>query len=106
MFERYITRIKEFYYKYLSWINKYVLVTLGVIILMNLDYDYSFVKRYKNDAKIRQLQREIKFYQKKIVEDRKKLDELQTDKDGLERFAREKYFMKHADEDVFIIDEN
>jgi hypothetical protein len=28
-----------------------------------------------------------------------------TDKEGLERFAREEYLMKKADEDVFIIKE-
>ena len=33
----------------------------------------------------------------------KKLEDLHTDKEGLERFAREEYFMKRPNEDVYII---
>ena len=36
----------------------------------------------------------------------KKLKDLHTDKEGLERFAREEYFMKRSNEDVFIIEED
>ena len=72
-----MSKLKEFYNKYLAWINKY----------------------------IRSLEKEIKFYQKEIEVNRKKLEDLHTDKEGLERFAREEYFMKRPNEDVFIIKE-
>ena len=36
----------------------------------------------------------------------KKLNDLHTDKEGLERFAREEYLMKRANEDIFIIEED
>ena len=40
------------------------------------------------------------------VEDNKnKIKELQTEKEGLERVAREDYLMKKEDEDIFIIEE-
>ena len=46
---------------------------------------------------------QIKHYQKEIEINSKKLNDLHTDKEGLERFAREEYFMKRSNEDVFII---
>ena len=45
----------------------------------------------------------IKHYQKEIEINSKKLNDLHTDKEGLERFAREEYFMKKPNEDVYII---
>ena len=66
-------------------------------------YDSSLYKRYTYDEKIRGLEKEIKHYQKEIEINSKKLNDLHTDKEGLERFAREEYFMKRSNEDVFII---
>jgi len=39
----------------------------------------------------------------KIEEDRRKLLELKTDNDNLEKFAREQYRMKKPDEDLYIV---
>ena len=55
------------------------------------------------EKKIRSLEKEIKHYQKEIEVNSKKLNDLHTDKEGLERFAREEYFMKKPNEDVYII---
>ena len=65
--------------------------------------DSSLYKRYTYDEKIRSLEKEIKHYQKEIEINSKKLNDLHTDKEGLERFAREEYFMKKPNEDVYII---
>jgi cell division protein FtsB len=51
------------------------------------------------------LENEIAKYKKEIKENREKLKELQTDKVGLEQFAREEYLMKKPDEDIFIVEE-
>ena len=40
---------------------------------------------------------------KKIEEDRKRIQELKTNNDNLEKFAREQYLMKKDNEDIFII---
>ena len=67
--------------------------------------DSSLYNRYKHDEKIRSLENEINRYKKEIEQNKKKIQGLQTDKVGLEQFAREEYFMKKADEDIFIIEE-
>lgn len=54
-------------------------------------------------ANLRQLQRDRDYYTNRIDEDRRKLNELKTDNENLEKFAREQYLMKKDDEDLFII---
>lgn len=98
-----MSRIKDFYNKYLSRANAYWLVTIVFFALTFVMGDSSLYKRYTYDEKIRSLEKEIKHYQKEIEINSKKLNDLHTDKEGLERFAREEYFMKKPNEDVFII---
>lgn len=98
-----MSRIKDFYNKYLSRINAYWLVTIVFFALTFVMGDSSLYKRYTYDEKIRSLEKEIKHYQKEIKINSKKLNDLHTDKEGLERFAREEYFMKKPNEDVYII---
>lgn len=98
-----MSRIKDFYNKYLSRINAYWLVTIVFFALTFVMGDSSLYKRYTYDEKIRSLEKEIKHYQKEIEINSKKLNDLHTDKERLERFAREEYFMKKPNEDVYII---
>ena len=98
-----MSRIKDFYNKYLSRINAYWLVTIVFFALTFVMGDSSLYKRYTYDEKIRSLEKEIKHYQKEIEINSKKLNDLHTDKEGFERFAREEYFMKKPNEDVYII---
>lgn len=98
-----MSRIKDFYNKYLSRINASWLVTIVFFALTFVMGDSSLYKRYTYDEKIRSLEKEIKHYQKEIEINSKKLNDLHTDKEGLERFAREEYFMKKPNEDVYII---
>ena len=76
-----MSRIKEFYIKYLSWINAYWLVTIVFLIVTFTVGDSSLYKRYTYDEKIRGLEKEIKHYQKEIEINSKKLNDLHTDKE-------------------------
>lgn len=49
------------------------------------------------------LEDEKEFYIKEIEKDNKELDKLSTD-EGLEKFAREEYYMKREKEDIYIIE--
>ena len=98
-----MSRIKDFYNNYLVKINAYWLVIIVFLVLTLTLGDSSLYKRYTYNQKIRSLEKEIKHYQKEIEINSKKLNDLHTDKEGLERFAREEYFMKKPNEDVFII---
>jgi len=56
-------------------------------------------------TKLGSLENEKEFYKEKIIEVEKDRDELMTNKELLEKFAREKYLMKKETEDIFVIEE-
>ena len=95
--------LKQLYSQYLAKINKYGLAIIIFLIITFIIGDSNVFKRIAYDKKIRQLENEINYYQKEIEANRKKLEAIQTSQERLERFAREEYFMKKPDEDVFII---
>jgi Septum formation initiator len=96
--------LKIIYERYLSKLNKYGVVIIVFLIVTFIIGDSNLVKRHQYDEKIRVLEKEIKYYKNEIENDQKKLDDLNTNKERLERFAREEYFMKKPDEDIFIIE--
>jgi cell division protein FtsB len=100
-----MSKLVEFYKKHLAGINKYWLVTILFLAVTFFIGDSNLYNRFKYDERIRFLESEIDRYKKEIEVNKKKIQELQTDKEGLERFAREEYLMKKEDEDLFIIEE-
>jgi cell division protein FtsB len=72
--------------------------------MMFLDSN-DLISRFKMSSKLRSLDREKEFYQEKIADVEKDRTELLTNKELLEKFAREKYLMKKESEDLFIIQE-
>ncbi|MDR1415867.1 MAG: septum formation initiator family protein [Prevotellaceae bacterium] len=54
---------------------------------------------------LHRLEREAVFYQAQVNSNRQLLNDLLTDDDHLEKIAREQYYMKRADEDIFIIED-
>ena len=95
--------LKKIYSQYLSGLNKYWVVIIVALIITFTVGDSNLFKRHQYDEKILKLENEIKAYRKEIEENRKKLEDLHTSQERLERFAREEYYMKNPDEDVFII---
>jgi len=83
--------------------NKYVLTSLIFLLWLLLFDQNNLNDRRKNAREYNQLLEEKDYYQKKIEEDRKRIRELKTDNDNLEKFAREQYLMKKDNEDIFII---
>ncbi|HLN21396.1 MAG TPA: hypothetical protein VK213_09930 [Bacteroidales bacterium] len=83
--------------------NKYLLTIIIFFIWVLLFDSNNLVARYKDMRELRKLKKEKEYYTEKIELDRRKLKELKTDNHNLEKFAREQYRMKRADEDLYII---
>lgn len=64
----------------------------------------SMLKRAKYNREIRALETQIEFYRHQIEYDKLKLFDLKSNKDNLEKFARENYLMKKKNEEIFIIE--
>ncbi|MCH4156486.1 MAG: septum formation initiator family protein [Muribaculaceae bacterium] len=66
--------------------------------------DNSYVKTVEYSNKITELQTEIKANRDSAIIYQDKLNSLNTNKEELERIAREQYGMKRPNEDVYITD--
>ncbi|MCK9342764.1 MAG: septum formation initiator family protein [Massilibacteroides sp.] len=95
--------LKDFYRRYIAWINPYWLVTISFFVFITTFGDGNLINRFLNDKKISDLERKIDYYKQEIEKNKAKLKTLEVDKKGVERFAREEYFMKKKNEEVFII---
>jgi cell division protein FtsB len=83
--------------------NKYFLVTVGMVVwLLYFDKNDVFTQ-FELISKCKKLNTEKEYYILEIEKNKKEIAELQTNKESLETFAREKYLMKRDNEDVFVI---
>jgi len=85
--------------------NKYILAFLAfAILLLFVDHNDIFVqldrKKQLNDLLVSK-----HFYENEIAKTKKQLSELQNNSAALEKYAREKFFMKKSNEDLFIVEE-
>lgn len=83
--------------------NVFVLVILGFIIWMLFFDANSYLIHRELNADIEALENEKEYYKKEIDKDNKAIKTLSTE-DGVERMAREKYYMKKENEEIFIIE--
>ncbi|OFX46109.1 MAG: septum formation initiator [Bacteroidetes bacterium GWC2_33_15] len=83
--------------------NKYIL-TLFIFVLWLLFFDRNnLIDRVKEIQKLRQFEKDREYYIERIETDSKRLKQLKTNNKNLEKFAREQYFMKKDNEEIFVI---
>ncbi|WP_369409685.1 FtsB family cell division protein [Mucilaginibacter lacusdianchii] len=83
--------------------NKFFLVTIAFVVWMLFFDKNDLYSQYEYKQQLNKLEQERDFYQKETAQVTKDLDELNSNPQKLEKFAREKYLMKKPDEDVFVI---
>ena len=83
--------------------NKYALTFLIFLVWIVFFDQNNLVDRARQINRHKELHEEKTFYLDKIRKDSVKLHQLKTDKENLEEFAREEYYMKRENEDIFII---
>ena len=59
--------------------------------------------QFKLRSQLKTLENEKEFYEEKIKEVEKERQQLLTDSEALEKFAREKYLMKKESEELFVV---
>lgn len=85
------------------FINKYTVSLAAFVVWIMFFDDNNWRQHQKNLKELAQLQEQVNFYKHKIEDDKRRLYELQTNDENLEKFAREQFFMKRANEDVYVI---
>ena len=81
--------------------SKYVLTFAVFAVYISFFDHYSLYKQWQLRQTLRGLEAEKVQYTQTIEESEALRRDIQADE---EKFARERYFMKHADEDVYVIE--
>lgn len=83
--------------------NTYILVLTIFVIWMAFFDTNSLLIHRELGKEIQKLERQKEFLKSEIEKDRKILERM-SDEDELERLAREKYYMKKKNEEIFLIE--
>ncbi len=65
--------------------------------------EYNLISHFRDQQKLEQLTEQKEFLKNKIKSDQRKIHELQTNRQNLEKFAREQFLMKRENEDIFLV---
>ena len=83
--------------------NKYLLTLLGFTLWVALFDRNDLFSQLELRKQVKQLEAEKKYYMAEVEKNKKDLNALINDPKSLEKFAREKYYMRKDNEDVFVI---
>ena len=83
--------------------NKYVIATLVFVVLIVFIDEYNLMVTRRVGREVRALHEEEEELREAIVADSTHAAELVGNLDAKEHFARENYYMKRPNEDIFVI---
>lgn len=84
---------------------KYVLAFAIFAIAITFFGESSLINRMSQKKEIDKLSTEIEEEQQKFKNDKETLNSLKNDPEALKRVARERYYMKAENEDIFVIED-
>lgn len=85
--------------------NKFFLATIAFIVWITVFDQNSLIDRYRLASRITQLEKQKEHYIQEIEQNNRKMKELQSSTENLEKFAREEYLMKKENEVIFVVEE-
>ena len=83
--------------------NKYLLVTLFFLVWVFFFDTNNLISCYSDLNGVREQEKQKKYYKEAIIKTEEKFKELSSNRDSLEKFAREQYFFHDPSEELFII---
>ena len=85
---------------------KYIVVVFLAVLFIGFLDENSVWKHLRNQQYIGELKDEIKEYEERYKHDKAQIRELDSDPKSIEKIARERYFMKADDEDIFVLSDD
>jgi cell division protein DivIC len=83
--------------------NRYVIVLVFFIVWMLFLDNTSYIEHSILNDNLKELEDNKKYYQDEIKKDEEEIKRLKNP-DQIEKYAREKYYMKRDSEDIYIIE--
>lgn len=90
--------------KWIKWVTSPIIVVIPIVVFLLFYSDNSYINRTEHQEQIDELKAEIKLNLDSTRYYEQKTASLNTDRERLEKIAREQYGMKRDNEDVYIID--
>ena len=90
-----------------SWLRNKFFIAFAAFTVWMLFFDERdvFTMRHHRQE-LRDLQQSKRHYTDKITQEKAELENLKNNPSTLEKYAREKYYMKRDNEDLFLVPEN
>ena len=88
---------------YKLFTNKYFVSSVAFLVWLTFFDNNNLIRQVRMRSALNDLQKEKEFYLEEIEKNNKAAEELMTNKEKLEKFAREKYLMKRENEDIYLI---
>ena len=85
-------------------LNKYFVVGFIFLVWICFFDTNNVGQMIRSRVTLRRQQRQIEFYKREISNMDRKLQQLRSERDSLEKFAREEYFYHQDGEDVYVIE--
>ena len=82
--------------------SKIFYIVVAYLIYLLFFNQYNLISQYNLIKELRQLSEEEKFYEKSIVDIKEQQEAIFRNGTSIEKFAREKYWMKKDSEDIYI----
>lgn len=86
-------------------LNKYAVLLVAFVVFITFFDHNNLISRWETRSRIKGMEKEIKYYKNEIENNKKKMSEMRTSSETLEKYAREQYFLKKDSEDIYIINE-
>lgn len=83
--------------------NRYVITGIAGLMWVSFVSDIDLIYLIKSQRQLSQLQHQVRHLEGAIQTIEQRLEDLSSNPERLEKFAREQYFMKRDNEDVFRI---
>lgn len=84
--------------------SKYFLTIVGFTVWMFCFDDRDIITtHFRHTRELKELTQSKKYYEEQIAGTREELRQLKQNDATIEKYAREKYFMKRDNEDLFVI---
>ena len=89
-----------------AWLRNKYLISVGCFAAIMLFFDKNDVfTQADRKAQLRDLETSKQYYNDLISSERQELEQLKSNPETLEKYAREKYLMKKDEEDLFLVPE-
>lgn len=85
--------------------NKFTLTFLGFLVWMFFFDAHHIFSRAKSMRELREARQQVAYYKQQIAQTEKDLSLLFSSNESIERFARERFYLKRDDEEVYLLAE-